>query len=219
MVWRDSAAILTSACSSEEEEHGLFWSALAKLFIGGWEWPLRWSGRLTELGIVLQSKKVNSDGMCRWYQIYQNTWGDVALTLTANDYQVVCHGVAAELSFGDIFVLVAFSGCLLKADLGLKVLSVAVTPLTQVPVGHWAVWAGSPPVTVDTGEGSVAWTSKKGRGHLVWEVVNPAAAELRKGIPGGWFSQWVSLFALAGCRTELQPWRVGEPCTDPNCRQ
>lgn len=27
---------------------------------------------------------------------------------------------AAELSFGDIFVLVAFSGCLLKADLGLK---------------------------------------------------------------------------------------------------
>lgn len=61
----------------------------------------------------------------------------------------------------------------------------------------------------------------KGRGHLVQVVINPigannyTAAELRKGITGAWFSLWVSLLGLARCRTEVQPWRVGEPCIDP----
>lgn len=50
-----------------------------------------------------------------------------------NEYQVVCHGIAPELSLGGLGGFLRM--CLLKADLGLTALSVALSPLTQVPVG------------------------------------------------------------------------------------
>lgn len=135
-----------------------------------------------------------------------------------NEYQVVCHGIATELSFGGHggFLRMCLQSWCGSQDPQWG--SDPHPPSIQVPVDHYAVWAGSSPVTMGTGQSSGAWT-KKGREDLVQVVINPAGAnnytavELRKGISRGWFSLWASLLGLARYSTEVHPWRVGEPAS------